>query len=131
VVNALAANAAIPGTVWVLLPSLLLWFVLGFAFFSFISAAIGAMVARQEEVQMMSLPLGLPLVAAFLLTYTATLTADSWWFRLLSFLPPLAPILMPTRLATGHVASWEVPLAVVIMIAAIAGVVRVTGRIYA
>jgi ABC-2 type transport system permease protein len=131
VANALVANTAVPGTVWVLLPSLLVWFVLGFALFSFLSAATGAMVARQEEVQMMSLPLTVPLVAGFLLTYTATLTADSWWFRCLSFLPPLAPVLMPARLAAGHLAPWEVPLAVVIMLAAIAGVVRVTARIYA
>ena len=48
-----------------------------------------------------------------------------------SYLPPLMPILMPARLALGHLAMWEMPLAVAIMLASIYGMARLAGRIYA
>lgn len=41
------------------------------------------------------------------------------------------PILMPARLALGQVAIWEMPLAVLIMLASIYGMARLAGRIYA
>jgi ABC-2 type transport system permease protein len=50
---------------------ILAWFLLGFALYAFAYAAAGATVARQEEVQFVTLPIGLPLIAGFLLTYAA------------------------------------------------------------
>jgi ABC-2 type transport system permease protein len=136
VTGGLIANAAvhrteIPSTVWLLLPAILLFFVLGFAFYSFAFAATAATVARQEEVQFATLPIGLPIIAGFLLTYAAIASPSAWWIRLLSFLPPLTPILMPARIALGHVSSWEVILAVLIMLASIYGMARLAARIYA
>ena len=46
-------------------------------------------------------------------------------------MPGLSPLVMPVRQASGDVALWEVALAVVIMLAAIALIVRLGGRIYA
>jgi ABC-2 type transport system permease protein len=48
-----------------------------------------------------------------------------------SFVPGLSPLVMPVRQAAGSVAAWEIALAVVLMLAAIALVVRLGGRIYA
>jgi ABC-2 type transport system permease protein len=131
VANAVVHRAEIPSTVWLLLPSILVWFVLGFALYSFAYAAAAATVARQEEVQFVTLPIGLPLIAGFLLTYAAIASPSAWWIRLLSFLPPLTPILMPARIALGHVAGWEIALAVLIMLASIYGTARLAARIYA
>lgn len=136
VVAGLAANAAvqraqIPATVWVLLPAILLWFVLGYALYAFAFAAAGAMVARQEEVGFVTLPVGLPIIVGFLLVYAAIATPGAWWIALLSFLPPVAPILMPARIALGHLPAWEMPADVVVMVAAIYGMARLAARIYA
>jgi ABC-2 type transport system permease protein len=129
--NAVVQSAAIPSIVWVLLPAMLLWFVLGYALYAFAFAAAGALVARQEEVQFVSLPTGMPIIGGFLLTYAAIAAPGAWWVRLLSFLPPLAPILMPARLALGGVAAWEMPVDVLIMVVAVYGMVRLAARIYA
>ena len=69
--NAAVQSAVIPSTVWVLLPAMLLWFVLGYALYAFAFAAAGALVARQEEVQFVSLPIGMPIIGGWLLTYAA------------------------------------------------------------
>ena len=50
--------------------------------------------------------------------------------RVLSFVPPLTPSLMPARIAVGTVTWWEVLLAVLIMLASIYGMVQLATRIY-
>src|SRR2546423_10650824 len=81
--NAAVQSAAIPSTVWVLLPTVLLWFVLGYALYAFALATAGALVGRQEEGQFVTLPFVMPLVGGFLLTYAAIAAPDAWWIRLL------------------------------------------------
>lgn len=129
--NAFVHSAQIPSTVWLLLPASLLWFALGYALYSFGFAAAGALVARQEEVQFATAPLLYPLVAGYLLVYVAIGSPHSTVVRVLSFLPPLAPSLMPARIALGGVAWWEMPLDALVMLAAIYGMVRLATRVYA
>jgi ABC-2 type transport system permease protein len=131
ITNAVVQSSQVPSAVWVLLPAILLWFVLGYTLYAFGFAAAGAMVARQEEVQSVTTPFSVFLVGGFLLTYALIASPDALWVKVLSYLPPLTPILMPARLALGHLAIWEMPLAVAIMLASIYGMARLAGRIYA
>jgi ABC-2 type transport system permease protein len=129
--NAIVQSSLVPPEVWVLLPAILLWFVLGYTLFAFGYAAAGAMVARQEEVQSVSAPFTVFLVGGYLLMYATIASPDAPWVRVVSFVPPLMPALMPARLALGQVAIWEMPLAILIMLASIYGMARLAGRIYA
>ena len=129
--NAIVQSSLVPSEVWVVLPAILLWFVLGYTLYAFGFAAAGAMVARQEEVQSVSAPFTVFLVGSFLLTYAAITSPDAPWVRVVSYIPPLMPVLMPARLALGQVAIWEMPLAILIMLASIYGMARLAGRIYA
>jgi ABC-2 type transport system permease protein len=45
--------------------------------------------------------------------------------------PGLLPLVMPVRQAADEAAAWEVGLSVVLMLVAIALVVRLGGRVYA
>ncbi len=130
IANAIVHSARVPDSVWVLLPVTLLWFTLGYVFYAFLFAAAGAMVARQEEVQFATAPLAFPLLLGYLLVYAVIASPAATWIRILSYVPPLAPTLMPARVAVGGVAWWEVPLDVVIMLIAISGVIRIAARIY-
>lgn len=51
--------------------------------------------------------------------------------RITSLVPTLSPMVMPVRAAGGNVAWWELALAVLLMLAATAAVIRLGGRIYA
>jgi ABC-2 type transport system permease protein len=130
IANALAQSSLVPSEVWVLLPAILLWFTLGYLLYAFGFAAAGAMVARQEEVQSVSAPFTVFLVGGFLLTYALIASPDASWVRIVSYLPPLMPVMMPARIALGHLAVWEMPLAILIMLASIYGMARLAGRIY-
>ena len=131
IANAVVQSSSVPPEVWVLLPAILLWFALGYTLYAFGYAAAGAMVARQEEVQSVSAPFSVFLIGGYLLTYASIASPDALWVRIVSYLPPLMPVLMPARLALGHVAVWEMPLAILIMLASIYGMARFAGRIYA
>ncbi|MGA2470253.1 MAG: ABC transporter permease [Solirubrobacteraceae bacterium] len=130
IANGLVHSAQIPSTMWLLLPSILLWFALGYALYAFAFAAAGALVARQEELQFVTAPLTMPLLAGYLLVYAAIASPHSIWIAIASFLPPLAPALMPARIALGGVPWWEIPLDALIMLVSIYMMVRVATRIY-
>jgi ABC-2 type transport system permease protein len=70
------------------------------------------------------------LVGGSLLDYALIAAPDALWVKVVSYLPPLMPVLMPSRIALGHVAILETPLAVLIMVASIYGMARFAGRIY-
>jgi ABC-2 type transport system permease protein len=56
---------------------------------------------------------------------------DSMVARLVSLLPPVAPIAYPARIAAGAVPWWEICLGLAVTAGAVVGVVRIAARIYA
>jgi ABC-2 type transport system permease protein len=130
IANAAVHSATIPSTVWALLPAFLAWFLAGFVLYAFAFAAAGALVARQEEVQFVTMPFGIVLVAGYLLVYAAIANPDATWLRVASLLPPLSASLMPARIALGHVPAWQIALDAALMLAAIRVTAALSARIY-
>jgi ABC-2 type transport system permease protein len=111
--------------------SVLVWFLLGYAFYSSLFAVAGAIVSRQEELQNTATPLNLLLVASFFVAFSSSVGgADSTLSRVSSFLPPVAPMVMPLRIAGGDAAMWEVALSLGIMLVSIVAVVLLAARLY-
>jgi ABC-2 type transport system permease protein len=88
------------------------------------------LVARQEELQFVTIPIALPLIIGYVLVYAAIASPDASWLKVASFLPPLTATLMPARIALGHVAWWELPLAAAIMGASIYAMIRIASNVY-
>jgi ABC-2 type transport system permease protein len=130
VANAAVQRAEIPSTAWVLLPMVLLWFLLGFALYAFACAAAGALVARQEEIGFVTMPILMILVISFLLMYVAIATPSATWLTVVSFVPPMAPVLMPVRIALVHVPIWQVALSAALTLATGLLVAATAARIY-
>jgi ABC-2 type transport system permease protein len=111
--------------------SVLLWFLLGYGFYSSLFAVAGAIVSRQEEVQNTTTPLNLLLVGSFFVAFSASLgNTGTTLSRVTSFLPPTAPLVMPLRIAGGDAALWEVAASIGIMLAATVAVVMLASRLY-
>ena len=111
--------------------SVLLWFLLGYAFYSSMFAVAGAIVSRQEELQNTATPLNLLMIASFFVAFTSSVAgADTTLARVSSFLPPVAPLVMPVRIAGGDAALWEIALSVGIMLVSIVAVVLLAARLY-
>jgi ABC-2 type transport system permease protein len=108
----------------------LLWFILGFVLFAFFYAAGGSMVSRQEDLGAVTVPITMLLVGTYLSFFWVISNPTSPVAAALSMLPPFSPVLMPSRMASGDAAIWQVLVAVVLMVAAIVGVNWLAARIY-
>ena len=76
-------------------------------------------------------PVSYVLVAGYWAVFLAlSADPDGVWARVLSLFPATAPLAMPGRIALGATAWWESPLAVILTLAAIAGLVSFAGRVY-
>jgi ABC-2 type transport system permease protein len=131
IANGVAHSTTIPASVWVLLPAFLVCFVAGFLLYAFALAAAGSLVARQEEVQLVTTPILMPLVIGYVLVFAAVASPDATWLKVLSLLPPFTAALMPARIALGHIAPWELPAAALIMLASVYAMIRLASRVYA
>ena len=134
---AVAAGAAVgtnilQGAAFLRIVQLLGWFLLGYTFYSFVNAAAGSLVNRQEEASSMAFPIQMPLLIGYLTTIGALSNGDdSKLLRLLSFLPPTAPVTMPIRIAIGAAKPWQVALSVALLVGGIVVVARLASRVYA
>ena len=109
----------------------LVWFVVGYAFYSCAFACAGALVPRQEELQSTMTPLSLLLLASFFLSFVVVSDPDGTLAHVTAFLPPTAPITMPPRIVTGDAPAWEVAASLAVTLAATAALIPLAGRIYA
>jgi ABC-2 type transport system permease protein len=109
---------------------MLLWFVLGYILYSTAFAALGALVARSEEVGSATLPITVILTVGYFLALEAAQDPDSTLARVASLLPPFAPLVMPVRIGAGSAAAWEVALAAMLTLAAALVLVRLGAAVY-
>jgi len=121
------AATTTPGTIgWIVI-----WFVLGYGFYSVLYATAGSLVSRQEEAQSIQFPISAVLIVAYFLSMEATRSPDGTAAIVGSFLPPTAPMVMIVRIAHGSVPWWEIVLSIALITTAIYGLIRLAGRIYA
>jgi ABC-2 type transport system permease protein len=94
-------------------------------------AVAGAIVSRQEELQNTAAPLNLLMIASFFVAFSSSVGGgDSTLAKVSSFLPPVAPLVMPVRIAGGDAALWEIGLSLAIMLVSTVAVVVLAARLY-
>jgi ABC-2 type transport system permease protein len=109
----------------------IVWFAIGFAFYSTLFAVAGSLVSRQEDLQNTMTPISLVILASFFVSIGALSSPDAPLVKLASFLPPSAPLAMPPRLILGYATPAQAVLSAAISIAATVGMIRIASRIYA
>jgi ABC-2 type transport system permease protein len=107
-----------------------LYFILGFFFYSALSAGLGATVSQESEVQQFSMIIVLPQIIGLALIVYILSNPGAWPVVLLSLFPPCTPIVMCLRMAAMAVPAWQLALSLVLMVLSIYGMVWVATRIY-
>ncbi len=120
----------IPSEIWSSVPLTLFWFLGGYAFYSTLFALAGSLVSRQEDAQAASAPIMTAMIGAYIMVFAFGFEPHSTASRVLSLIPPIAPFLMPTRMASGAASGIEVLASVALLLAAIFGAWKLAGRIY-
>jgi len=131
--GAVVASGAldVPSGAWEAVAVVLAFFVLGYALYAALFAVAGATVQRQEDLQGSTMPLTILIVIAFVAAFSAVGDPDGTLARVLTFVPPCTPMVLPVRLIAGGVPAWEVAVAVLLLALTAAALVAAAVRIYA
>jgi ABC-2 type transport system permease protein len=108
----------------------LAWFVVGYAFYAAAFGCAAALVSRQEDLQSVISPLTIVLMVGFFISFGVLDDPDGTLATVVSFIPPIAPMTMPPRIALGEASAVEVAGALAITLGATAVLVPLAARIY-
>jgi len=109
----------------------LLWFVLGYLFYSTAMATLGALASRMEEATNASSPISFIAIGAYLFALIVALNDPSGTAaRIATFIPPVAPMVVPLRAALGAIEPWEIVLSATLMVISIWVLFVLGGRVY-
>ena len=117
-----------------LTPGLLLgygvFFLLGFALFALIYAAMGSFVSRPDDLQTLSLPLSLVAMSGYLIAVFTLSGNGGAITTLASYVPPFSPFVMLARLMIEAVEPWELALSIGLLLVSIVVVAIAATRMY-
>lgn len=109
----------------------LLWFLLGFAVYALVFAALGALVSRQEDLgSVITVPMLLIVGAYMIGVAIAPNDPESSLVTIASYIPFTSPIVMPIRSAFGVASTTEVYLALALAVITIPLLLALTSKIY-
>jgi ABC-2 type transport system permease protein len=127
-----AGRLALPTTTVGAVVQLLVWFILGFAFYSTALGFLGSLASRPDEAQNASMPVTMTATACYIVAIIVVTGEPSGIVaRVMTFFPPAAPMVVPLRVALGAIEPWEVALSIVLMLASIWVLFVVGARVYA
>lgn len=125
-----ATPLQLPGITPGALLMLLVFFLLGYTFYSALFAAVGAMVNSEQEAQQAQMPIVLILIVTIMFMQPVLSAPDSRLAFTLGLMPVSSPILMPLRMSVVEVPPWEIALSLIALVAACYVAVYVAARIY-
>ena len=108
----------------------LAWFVVGYAFYGAAFACAASLVSRQEDLQSVLTPLSLMLMIGFFCSFAVAGDPDGTFAVVASFIPPIAPMIMPLRIAVGEATTVQIAGAFLVTLGSAAVLVPLAARIY-
>jgi ABC-2 type transport system permease protein len=124
-------SSLVQGAAPLVVGAIVVWLVLGYAFYSWVYAAAGSLAERQDQVQSLALPLSAPLIFGYIASLIGASSGSvSLLVKVLAYLPPTAPFAMPVLVGFGEATWWEFALSVLITIVCTVGVANVAARVY-
>lgn len=102
----------------------------GYLFYAFLYGAMGALVSKTEDVSKSAGGLMTVIMLVYFFSLFQLTNVDGIVIKVLSFLPFSSYSTMFARIAMGTVASWEIILSLVILVASIFGAGAVGAKLY-
>jgi ABC-2 type transport system permease protein len=122
---------SLPSTTGSAIAMLFVWFILGYAFYSTALGVLGALASRMEEASNASSPVSfLAMGGYFFALFVALNDPSGTAARIASFIPPVAPMVVPLRAALGAIEPWEMIGSALVMCVGIWALFVVGGRVY-
>jgi ABC-2 type transport system permease protein len=130
VLAAITGALELPATALGAAGLVLVWFVLGFAFYASLFAVAGSLVSRMEELQNVLVPINLVILASFFISIEALRDPDSTLAVVASILPFSAALAMPVRIVLGAATPPQIALSVTLLVGSTLLLIPLGGRLY-
>jgi len=108
----------------------IIYFALGYALYSSVAAALGAMTNSEQELQQLNMFLMMPLFFCMLMLVPVITNPNSTLSRIVSEIPFCAPLLMNLRISISMPQPWEIGLSIALIAVTIYAVLWLSSRIY-
>lgn len=106
------------------------FFLLGYFLYATISAMLGSLVSRVEDVQQLVLPIVFLVMIAFFIAMFGLGMPEAKFITITSFIPFFAPMIMFLRVGMLEVPVWQISLSIGILIGTICLFAAIGARIY-
>ncbi len=126
----LVGSSMIPASAFNNIPIMLVYFILGFLFYTALFVGIGSIVTTEQEAQQITSYLSLILVLPIALSASAILNPDSLLVEILSFIPLTIPAIMLLKINIINVPAIEIFSTIIIMVASIYITIFVSSKIF-
>lgn len=121
-----AMSVITPGVV----VAFLVFFLIGFLQLSTLFAGGASLINRTEDLGSITMPLVIPVVAAFLIAIATLGDPDAPLSVVASFVPVIAPFVMFARIAVSNVPLWQLAISLAINLLALWGIAVLSGKLY-
>lgn len=108
----------------------ILFFLLGYFLYATISAMLGSLVSRVEDVQQLILPIIFLVMIAFFIAMYGLGQPDATFITVSSFIPFFSPMIMFLRVGMVDVPVWQVGVSIAILVVTIYILAILGARIY-
>lgn len=108
----------------------IVYFALGYALYSSVAAALGAMTNSEQELQQLNMFLMMPLFLCMGLLLPVVTNPNSLLSVFVSEIPFCAPLLMELRISISMPPPWQIGLSIALILVTIYAVLWVSSRIY-
>lgn len=123
-------GAALPPLALAELSVVLIYFILGFFFYSAMYAAVGAMVSSEQDTQQVQMPVTMLLVIGMMCLQVISNDPRGSTSAAMTMIPLWSPMLMPMRYVLGGATLGEVAISLGILLVSTVLVVRAAAKIY-
>ena len=107
-----------------------IFFILGYFVYATLSAMLGSLVTRMEDVGQIMMPVQLLIILAFMLSMFGLNMPESTVVSVTSFIPFLSPLVMFLRVGLLDVPAWEIGLSIGLLVLTTLILAVIGARVY-
>jgi ABC-2 type transport system permease protein len=126
----LAGSALVPMEAFDNILPILVYFLLGFIFYTSLFVGIGSIVTSEQEAQQITTYLSFLLILPIIFVLPALENPNALYIRILSYIPFTLPSFMMLRLNISPVPLWEILSTIMIMIISIYLMIGFSAKIF-
>lgn len=106
------------------------YFILGYTVYAFLSAVTGATVSKVEDVQSASTPISLVALISFFLAYFTSTMPTSAGSKFAAIFPFSSAFSMPGRILAGAATAGEIAISIIVLILSVALLATISIKVY-